>query len=297
MDKKNKFSIILITILLVSNLLLFKMVDSVDKKIMDIQYQNIEVRQDIDSISKNVNDSVKELTDEQRWLKLESKNIVNFSENLVEAEVKIKWSLRELNEGDKVYLIYGAYDDNPSEVEKWEILLVNDENNLNYEKNLTLSTSRNYYFKVEVKNNSKTIIENLANIEIKEMFENRIQIQTYLKTRSNTHIDISMNIVNDNNLMENDSNDLILSEDIKNKLKIKNIKYKIYVGEEEIASKYILKDGLEEIEGLIIENNGVEIIDYDESIDIDNDIQAPAKIVVYVEDYFDKKYEKVFEIR
>lgn len=298
MGKKEKFSIILITILLISNLLLFKILSKVDNKIMDIKDLNSQLRKDIDSISKNVNESVKELTDEQRWLKLGSKDILSFSDDLKEANVKIKWSLRELNKGDEVYLIYGSYNNDPSEVENWEIALIDENNNLNYEENLTLSTDKNYYFKVEVKNSSKTIIENLTNIELNDMIEDRIQIQTYFKTRTSTNINMYMNVVNNNNLMKNTVGDINLSEEIKNKLKIKNISYDIYIDGEKILTKQLLKDGLEEIDGLKIENDhGLEILDYAENLNVDNDMQYPATIIVYVEDYFGRIDKNIFDDR
>lgn len=298
MGKKEKFSIILIVILLVSNLLLFKMLSKVDNKIMDIQDQNSVLREDIDSISKDVNESVKEFTDEQRWLKLQSQDILSFSDDLKEANVKIKWSLRELNKGDKVYLIYGSYNNNPSEIEDWKIVLINEDNNLNYEENLTLRTNKNYYFKVEVKNSSKTIIENLTNIELNNMIEDRIQVQSYFKTRTKTNINMHMNVVNNNNLMKNTVGDINLSQEIENKLKIKNLSYDIYIDGEKILTKQLLKDGLEEIDGLKIENeHGLEILDYDENLTIDNDIQYSATIIVYVEDYFGKIDRNIFEDR
>ncbi|GAA0180782.1 hypothetical protein SH2C18_34190 [Clostridium sediminicola] len=297
MGKKEKFSIVLISILLISNLLLFKMLSKVDNKIMDIQYQNVELREDIDSISKNVNDSVKEFTDEQRWLKLESMDIINFSDDLKEANVKIKWSLRELNKGDKVYLIYGCYDDDPSEIENWDIVLVDKDNTLNYEEKLSLNADKNYYFKVKVKNSSKTIIENLTNIELNKMIEDRIQIQTYFKSRSTTNIDMYINLVNDY-LIKNNAGNSIISDNIIDKLKIRNIWFEIFIGDEEVIHKDIIKDGIEEIEGLKIENPyGLEIVDYNESMSLNNDIKVPGRIKVYIEDYLGNKYEEIFDDR
>jgi hypothetical protein len=298
MGKQEKFAIVLIIILLISNMLMFKILNQVDDKMMTVQEQSAQLRQDIDSISKSVNDSVKELSDEQKWLKIDSQNILSISDDLKEATIQLKWSLREKNADDKVYLIYGSYKENIDEIDKWELLEVKEKDILNYEETLTLATDKNYYFKVEVINNSKTIIENLTSIELTSMFKERIQTQTYFKSRTDKSIEIYLNLVNDSNLRNITSSDLVVNEDTKQLFKIRNVKYRIYINDSIILEKDLLKDGIEEIEGVKIENNsGLEIIDYEESLEVENDLNSSGTIEVIVEDYFGNEYNETFSDR
>jgi hypothetical protein len=298
MGKQEKFAIVLIIILLISNMLMFKILNQVDDKMMTVQEQSAQLRQDIDSISKSVNDSVKELSDEQKWLKIDSQNILSISDDLKEATIQLKWSLREKNADDKVYLIYGSYKENIDEIDKWELLEVKEKDILNYEETLTLATDKNYYFKVEVINNSKTIIENLTSIELTSMFKERIQTQTYFKSRTDKSIEIYLNLVNDSNLRNITSSDLVVNEDTKQLFKISNVKYRIYINDSIILEKDLLKDGIEEIEGVKIENNsGLEIIDYEESLEVENDLNSSGTIEVTVEDYFGNEYKETFSDR
>jgi hypothetical protein len=298
MGKQEKFAIVLIIILLISNMLMFKILNQVDDKMMTVQEQSAQLRQDIDSISKSVNDSVKELSDEQKWLKIDSQNILSISDDLKEATIQLKWSLREKNSDDKVYLIYGSYKENIDEIDKWELVEVKEKDILSYEETLTLATDKNYYFKVEVINNSKTIIENLTSIELTSMFKERIQTQTYFKSRTDKSIEIYLNLVNDSNLRNITSSDLVVNEDTKQLFKIRNVKYRIYINDSIILEKDLLKDGIEEIEGVKIENNsGLEIIDYEESLEVENDLNSSGTIEVIVEDYFGNEYNETFSDR
>ncbi|SHH88063.1 hypothetical protein [Clostridium grantii] len=298
MEKKEKFAIVLIIILLISNMLMFKILNQVDNKMMTVQEQSGQLRQDIDSISKSVNDSVKELSDEQKWLKIESQNIMSISDDLKQATIQLKWGLRELNSGDKVYLIYGSYKENIDEINKWELVEVEQKDVLSYEETLTLETDKNYYFKVEVINKSKTIIENLTSIELTSMFKERIETQTYFKSRTDKSIEVYLNVVNDSNLRTITSKDLLINEQTKELFKIKNIKYRVYINNEIVLEKILLKEGIEEIEGVKIENNhGLEIIDYSENIELENDVNVAGTIEVIVEDYFGNIYKESFTDR
>lgn len=298
MNKKAFFGMI-IGLCLLNIKLSFDMAD-LKNQINNINFSIQDLNHSVNSISSNVSNTVNKIYEDKKLVYNLEYDVINLSKDLKEVKIDFKWSLHELSKDYKVYLLYGALEEETQNVSKWNEVKAEDLGNLNYACTLTMPYLNNYQFKVVAKNDSNTISEKLTDIYFLDKFNKRVSISAMPNTKSfsKSHVNLKFNVDITNMY------DLSFEKDIsgidESMLKMKNVTVKVYSNNNLKKEIKILQNGVLKNENAsngrpnrIPESSKVEQIYYEGNLEYDTDSNESSRerIEVIVEDYMGKIYK------
>ncbi|MCM1989209.1 hypothetical protein [Oceanirhabdus seepicola] len=292
MKVKDKVFIVIGIGILILNISIYSHVKDLQTNMTYTRNELFNIDRSVNSVRNSVNNTLNEIHENSKWLYNGSYSVTNISNDLKNATVALTWSLRTLNNNSKVYLIYRKKPTDKNENDKWTELPIENADNLNYTKELTLSLKNDYEFKVLVKDDKTSTSEKLFNIDFYSMMKDRVQIdlEPRSQSQSDNHVKFSFSgrIRNSYTLpFKYDKSNYDL-------LKLKNIIVKVSSGDHIKIEFQILKDGKivdEDTQFGTFHNHRelkLESFEFDKTIeyDIPNDI---------IEDYIGKNIEIIVE--
>lgn len=299
--KKNKVVIgLVIAVVLITNIRMYFLLNRIKQDVRNINFQIGALDRNINNIESKVSNSVSRLIEEKKWLYNIDYDITDISKDLKNVSINLKWSIRDLKKGTKMYLLYGVANEENNEVEKWNEIEAEDLGDLNYGAQLTLPFQNNYKFKILAKDTENTISQNLTYINFLDRIKGRVDIHPnpMRKSSGENHVNMrfSVEVENQYNLRYWNNDSISIDENL---LKIKNVKIRIYSNEKLKKEMEIYKDGQ------IIDENAeysepfkhdrdikLEKIRYEGNIDYDSLPDSYEVIEVILEDYLGREYIK-----
>ncbi|MCY6484704.1 hypothetical protein OW763_10160 [Clostridium aestuarii] len=303
---KNKILPILGAVLLILNIKMYLDINEINKGLGRVDNHIDWVSNSVNDIKSNVSNTMRKIYNENQWLYNHSCSIKDISKDLENVTFTLKWSLRNLTTGSKVYLLYGEEGEESNEVDKWNEILAEDLENLNYKVNLTLPYKKNYQFKVVAKNNKSMISERLTEIDFLSRLNDRINIhaEPHEKTSADNHVNLGFDVSIENRYnfgyRDKELENLALNID-DNLLKLKNIKIKVYSNDKLKNEFDILKDGkimdkdakIQQPFKYAPEDIKIEEISCYKNVEYYSVEESVEKIEVIVEDYMGRTYTKM----
>jgi len=297
---KKNILYILMAVLILLNFKTIYDVNNINRQVNIINHSVLSLNGNIMNIQSNISNTIQRMYEEKKWLYNTYYSVTNLSEDLRQVDVEFGWSIRELDKGYRVYLLYGVQDEKGGQVTKWNEATAEDLGNLNYKLSLKLPYQNNYQFKVLAKNDKNTISEKLTEIGFLNRLNDRINIEAMPRTKasSNNHVNMEFS-VNVSNMVQMYLENYKTNID-ENILRMKNIDIKIYssgILKKEIS---ILKDGN------LVDSNAkfdepfrvekdmrLERLSYSSNVQYDTEDNSYEEIEVIVEDYMGKTYNKI----
>lgn len=240
---KKKILYAAIAILLIANIKTIYDLENMSTEINNITNSIQSLHTSINSIQSNISNTVNQIYEDKKWLYNLHYEISDLSKDLQEISISLNWSIRELGKDTKVYLLYGAENQNDGQVVEWKEVPAEDLGNLNYKLQLRLPFQKDYQFKVVVKGNENVISEKLTDIKLLSFLNNRISIEPTPneKTVSNSNANLNFQVRVTNRYNFNIENYMPKLDE--NLLKIKNINIGIYNNDTLKKEITIMKDG------------------------------------------------------
>lgn len=291
--------VFLVTILFLNIIIYFHM-DRITNR-LDRTNERIEnVSTKVDSMHSHVTNTMNKIYNENKWSYNIEYSISDITKDLEKVTFTLKWSLHDLDNASKVYLLYGEEDEKNNEVTSWKEVLAEDMENLNYKAQLTLPYKKNYQFKVVAKNYKSIKSEKMMEIDFLSKLNGRIKIMTSPQSKSiskkHVNLNFSINVENRYDLMDEALDKLVNN----NLLKLKNIKIKVYSNNKVKKELDILKNGKAVCEGVFYtepfkgnEDVKLESVEFYGNVEYDSTENSIEKIEVIVEDYNGKTYTQV----
>ena len=193
MKVKDKVFIVIGIGILLLNISIYSHVKDLQTNMTNTRSQLSNIDRSVNDVRNSVNTTLNEIHENSKWLCNGHYNITNVSEDFKNATVSLNWSLRTLNNNSKVYLIYRKKATDKNEIDKWTQLPIENEDALNYSKELTLSFDDNYEFKVLIKSETTSASEKLLDINLYSMMKDRVQIdfEPRSQSQSDDHVKFS----------------------------------------------------------------------------------------------------------
>lgn len=298
---KNKVIIgILFGVLLISNFRMYLLVNNMNEKVEDIEGIVRIINDSMDDVESDVYRSVNRLVEEKRWLYDIETEVKAVSEDLKNAKLAVSWSVRELDKGASMYLLYGVRDETSNEVAEWKEVSVPDSDDLSYRIELNVPFVNNYRFKVLARGDNRSISQELDEIDLLDKLEDRmdIDIDPNGKTSSGKHVKFSFD-VDVYNIYDFRHIGQVNDGFNGNLLRIKNINLKVY-------SNDVLKKEIALYEdGKVVDNGdevsyhkgpkhirdmNVEEIEHSLTLEYDSVEDSDEVVEVIVEDYLGRTY-------
>lgn len=290
---------VLATILFLNITIYFRMDRIINR--LDTNNDRIEnVSTKVDNIHSDVINTMDKIYNENKWIYNADYSILDITKDLENVTFTLKWSLRDLDKYSEVYLLYGEEEENSNQVTRWEEVLAEDIENLNYKAQLTLPYKKNYQFKVVAKNYKSIKSGEMMKIDFLSKLNDRIKIVANPQSKriSNSHVNLnfSINVENRYGLIDENLGNLVDN----NLLKLKTIKVKIYSNNKVKKEFDIFKNGKTVYEGAFYtepfrgnKEIKLESVEFYGNIQYDSTENSVEKIEVIVDDYNGRTYTQV----
>lgn len=297
---KDKLLCGFLVIIIFLNIRIYFYMDRITSR-LDTTNNRIEnVSTKVDNIHSDVTNTMNKIYNENKWIYNADYSISEITKDLENVTFTLKWSLRDLDKGSKVYLLYGEEEEKNNEITYWKEVLAEDMENLNYKSQLTLPYKKNYQIKVVAKNYKSIKSEEMIKIDFLSKLNNRIKIVASPQSKriSNSHVnlDFSINVENRYDLMDEALDKFVNN----NLLKLKSIKIKIYSNNQVKKQFDIFKNGKAVYEGAFYtepfkgkEEIKLESVEFYGKVEYDSIENSIEKIEVIVEDYNGRTYTEV----
>lgn len=298
---RDKVLWVFLVIILFLNIKIYFNMDRITDRLYR-NYDRIEnVSTKVDSIHSDVTNTMNKIYNKNQWIYNADYSISEITKDLEKVTFTLKWSLRDLDKGSKIYLLYGEEEgEKNNEVTIWEEVLAEDMGNLNYKYQLTLPYKRNYQFKVISKNYKSIKSERMTEIDFLSTLNGRIKIVASPQSKriSNNHVNLNFSINVENRYdLKDEALDKLVNNNL---LKLKNIKIKVYSNNKVKKEFDILKNGKVVYEGAFYtepfkgkEEIKLESVEFYGNVEYDSTENSIEKIEVIVEDYNGRSYTEV----
>lgn len=246
--------------------------------VTNMQMHLQDISSEVYSVSSEVEATLAQFTEEQKWVQGANYSInqVNMANETI--HVKFEWYLRELADGDTISFLYR--DKNKHE---WTEIPVESSGGLNFFAEQTLSIKANYETQVIATSKTGKRSNELVDVNMKEMLEDRVQIDAYLHEANKGEYDANINVYN--NYFDTDYFPVTNEQD--NKLKSA-------VAVLSVNGKKVKTYNLTSADDPYVESFELnQHIDLKEIADINIDEIQTVELRVIIEDYFGIKYEQI----
>lgn len=267
----------------------FKIHKLTNSDIEQLEMNMHELNNSIYSISHELNSTLSQFSEEQLWVQEKNYEVKQVNMEKETIEMKLEWRLRDLEEGEQVFLLYREKDSS-----KWRELPVQSGGGLNYYLVHTFPLMANYQTQVIATSKSGKRSDELVELNIKEHLDNRWQIDAYLHQLKEGKFDISIHIYNTG---ETEFFPINNQEDYK----IKSANASLFVNGREIKKFDMLKEAQqsnhEPDPEYYVESEQINFHQSINLVDEDADYKKndTIELKIVVEDYSGFKYEKIVE--
>lgn len=246
------------------------------------------------NIESNISNTMQDIKRDNQWIYDQGFEITSLSSDLKNAAVALKWSFRRLNKNSQVFISYGEKDTATGSVAKWTELPAASSGVLSYVTEITLPVKGNYKFRVIARNSTGTESSELADVDLLNYMQNRMQINITPLTRDSNGVRYSLSIRNQYKYFLAGASKNVTNIDT-GKLKIKNIKVDIYFDNQLSSNFYVYEDG-KAVSGYEINSPGrleeIEFINLNNYIKLQNDMNKHVHYEVTVEDYYGNVFKQ-----
>lgn len=180
MQNSKRAAFIAILMLIILNISTYinqrSMKENLENQIMNLNNQIMNLNNQLSSYNNQISKNIESIKNEQRWTENESYKLLDFDDKTNQIKAQVNWSFKELSSNSKVYLLYGERSINSGNVENWNKVKGNELDKLNYQAEIYLSPEKNYVLKVQEESNNSSKGEELINIDLNNLINDRFYI-------------------------------------------------------------------------------------------------------------------------
>ncbi|WP_226669821.1 hypothetical protein [Metabacillus litoralis] len=275
MLKREKLFLTIIGILLICNILSYSKISSLEERMGlfdSMQNEISNVNYSVQDLSSQIDMKLNEFMQNQLWIQKKEYQITNVNIAANKIDVVMEWSLKELNEGENISLLYREKTEG-----KWSELEVTKDNGLNYVVQHSFPLNGNYETQVVATSNEGERSESLVDLFFKEQLDQRIQTNAFVHQSGDGQLNVTIDI---NNTFKNE---LLSGVDIHD-LKMKSAKAQL-IFDEKLMKEW---DLLINHEGLHYGSDSYsESINFTELLDVTEEVgnkMGNVKLLVKVKD-------------
>ncbi|SET09351.1 hypothetical protein SAMN05660297_01381 [Natronincola peptidivorans] len=241
MKKHEVFTIILMIILLITTFNQGSTIHELRNTINHQSHQISALQNGVQGIYGSVNNSLSNWERENRWLH-SSKNIISsISNDGNDMEVIVSWQFNELRNDEEVYLMVGEKI-NTSEY-KWEKIKVDTDNQLHFDKTLTLPLRGDYKFDTIAENTEGSRLAELGTVELYRSLKERFQVHGNIHARPDNKAQIFVDLFVEGFKYFYHQNEL--SDSFISKLEIESVFVEVYLDGQLVKNFDLLEETAE----------------------------------------------------
>lgn len=209
-------------------------INSLKNTIKNMHNQIATLDNQLGSRINDMNQSLNTFKEEQKWAHNADYKILEYNNKTGEVKLRVTWSLREVPPSTKIILSYSEKNSNPEGGANWNKVKADNDTALNYSGEIYLSPKKNYIFKVQSEGTVSARSDDLMQLPLKDIIENRLSLVPHMGSKKGPRYDHHGYLVNRFKGSEF--------------LKLKSAKADVYLDNQLVNTVELFKAPLEEIE-------------------------------------------------